>query len=107
MPIVINVMYPQAAASGWNMEYYLNQHMPLVEKHWGPQGLKSWTITTFGKDSPHYLQAILLWESAESFAKAAHKDEVMGDIKNFTTEQPALWVGDVVGQGLGASGNGL
>lgn len=62
----------QHSADDWQMDYYLKTHMPLVDKHWGPFGMKSWTIVQFQENDPSgmHVQAIMLWESVEAFEKA-------------------------------------
>ncbi len=82
-----------------NMEYYFNTHLPLVEKLWGHQGLRSWAVTTGYKDTEYHVQATLVWESIEAFNNVETSEEVMEDIKNFTDVPPYRWVGTVVGQG--------
>lgn len=81
------------------MEYYLNTHMPLVEKLWGPQGLRGWTVTTGDKDAEYHVQVTLVWENIEAFENVKKVEVVAGDVKNFTDVPPARWVGIVVGQG--------
>lgn len=77
--------------------------MPLVDKHWGPYGMKSWTVVQFPENDPSGLhtQAILLWDSVESFEKALAADipEVMQDLKNYTDVMPVRWFGKVLAQG--------
>lgn len=94
---VLNVVYPKEAASDFNMDYYLQKHMPLVQKLWGPLGLKSWSVATLGEDSGYYVQAFLIFESHEAFAKVPTA-EIFGDVKNFTSTSPSKWVGSLEGQ---------
>lgn len=82
------------------MDYYLSTHMPLVQKLWGPHGLKNWTVLKFGADAPYSVQATLFWDSMGDFEKAGKTEEagkIMGDIPNFSSEQPTLMAGEVVG----------
>ena len=43
------------------MNYYLTTHMDLVKKHWGPFGMRSWTIVQFQENdsSGMHVQAIM------------------------------------------------
>ncbi len=91
---VLNVIYPKEAVSDFNMDYYLKTHMPLVEKIWGPFGLKSWSVVTLDPASGFHVQAFLVFESVEAFQKAP-TDEVLGDIKNFTSATPLKWFGSL------------
>lgn len=60
-----SVLYPKTASSTFDMSYYLQTHMPLVQKCWGSMGLKDWQIVEFapGPDGsqPYSVQAILTW----------------------------------------------
>ncbi|RYP43581.1 hypothetical protein DL770_011576 [Monosporascus sp. CRB-9-2] len=93
---IVNVIYPKEAASNFDMEYYIKTHMPLVEKIWGPVGLKSWTVGTLDPESGFHVQAFLVWDSLEAFEKAP-TDEIFGDVKNFTNTSPVMWVGRLNG----------
>lgn len=75
--------------------------MPLVQKLWGPEGLKSWTVLKFGPDAPYSVQATLHWASMKDFQTAAqgkHTAEIMGDVKNFSNKEPTLIPGEIVGE---------
>ena len=50
MPALIYVSYPRVEGAKFDMDFYLNTHMKLVEKHWGPCGMKDWTVVQFEKD---------------------------------------------------------
>ena len=95
--VVQQIFYPTSAK--FNLDYYLTNHWPLVEKLWGPQGLLNWTVTTGGKDTGYSVQATLVWESLEAFENLQKVDEVMGDIPNFSDNAPTQWIGKVVGRG--------
>lgn len=74
--------------------------MPLVQKHWGQYGLKSWKVLKFGDNDPFSVQATLEWSSEEDFGKAASSDsaaEVLGDVKNFSDKDPTILAGKIVG----------
>jgi hypothetical protein len=43
-PGVATVLYPVTATSTFDYDYYMAKHMPLVEKTWGSQGLRSWSV---------------------------------------------------------------
>ena len=55
-------------------------------------GMKSWTIVEFQEGDPSglYIQAVMLWDSIESFEKAieANIPEVMEDVKYYSSEMP-------------------
>ena len=97
--VVVQFTYPSAEASSFNMEYYVNKHIPLIEKLWGPQGVVSWIVATGDKDAGYHVQATLVWESIEAFENLTKVEEVVGDGKNFTDVAPTRTVGFLVGQG--------
>ncbi|KAK8122819.1 ethyl tert-butyl ether degradation EthD [Apiospora sp. TS-2023a] len=97
-PTLVNVIYPAEAANDFNMDYYLGTHMPLVQKNWGPHGLKSWNVAVLDKDSGYHVQAVLVFETAEGFKAAVGGDTtIMPDVSNFTSTKPKIWVGASAG----------
>jgi hypothetical protein len=68
-------------------------HPPKKIRLWGPYGLKAYDIIQFGEGQQYQIQAINKWDSLESVGKAP-KDEVFGDVKNFTTAQPIVLSGE-------------
>lgn len=97
--VVLQVIYPLSAASSFNMEYYLNSHVPMVKKRWGPQGLQSCVVTTGAKDAGYHVQTTLIWENMASLENVKDADVVREDVKNFTDVPPYRWVGLVAYQG--------
>ncbi|KAK9413303.1 hypothetical protein SUNI508_02502 [Seiridium unicorne] len=119
MSAFITVAYPRPSSGElkFDLNYYLDSHMPLVAKTWAPNGLKSWTVTeharpvppsqnakscaaTLYAEGPYAVQAILQWESIGAFDKAAGEAGaavVFGDIPKFTDIQPLLLKGDIKG----------
>ncbi|KAJ5191847.1 uncharacterized protein N7498_010832 [Penicillium cinerascens] len=96
--VLVQVIYPTSAAPNFNMEYYLNNHIPLVKKRWGPQGLQSCTVIAGAKDTGYHVQAMMIWKNLASFENVKGAEEVREDIKNFTDVAPYRWVGSVVYQ---------
>ena len=68
---VVQVIYPKEARADFNMTYYLETHMPLVQKLWGPHGLKSWTINVLQPDAENHVQAYLVFESLQACEAAS------------------------------------
>ena len=120
MPACITVIYPNASDATFNMDYYLKTHMPLVEEKWTSYGMKGYKISKFvgtgtGDASPYSVQALLHFDSIDSFKSAAqgpNAQAVLGDIPNFSNkvssssfqvlftniqQEPVIMIGDVVG----------
>lgn len=97
-PTVVSVVYPMG--SKFDMDYYLNHHMPLVQEKWAPFGLKSWKIAEYtNKESPYSVIAWLEFEGQEQQAKAFASEvakQVFGDIPNFTDGKASTLVGNVL-----------
>ncbi|KAJ4345427.1 uncharacterized protein N0V89_011557 [Didymosphaeria variabile] len=98
-PVHVFVMYPRKAT--FDMKYYLATHMPLVKKHWTQYGLTKYTVTQYeDPESPYSVGCVLEFDSMDSYKKAGagpEKDEVFGDIPNFSNEKPTLFAGEVTG----------
>ncbi len=93
--IAITVLYPYQPDCRFDFDYYLNKHIAQAKKLWGPMGLVKTTVLAGqagpdGKPPVYAVMAILEFESAEAFQKAAaaHGGELFGDVPNFTDIQP-------------------
>ncbi|KAF3384925.1 hypothetical protein F1880_002571 [Penicillium rolfsii] len=99
------VLYPNGPDTTFDTDYYLQKHMPLVAKTWGPAGLKSWSVVKYDRDlagtSPQYLvAATLVWENEEAVKTAVAGEGaavVFGDVPNFTNSKPITLAGNVIG----------
>jgi uncharacterized protein (TIGR02118 family) len=95
------VLYPRKDGATFDKEYYTNKHMPLAMKHWGSDGLKSYTVSELNADGPYSISSVMEFESAEAFGKAMQSPgtkEVQDDVKNFSSEQAILVHGNVISQ---------
>ncbi|KAJ9658346.1 hypothetical protein H2198_003776 [Neophaeococcomyces mojaviensis] len=103
MSAVIYVSYPRTEDSTFDIDYYLNTHMKIVQQHWGPHGLKSWNVIQFEEGDPSgmHVQCIMYWESKEAFTKAYALGipEVHQDLKHYSNTPPVRWVGKNLLQG--------
>lgn len=75
--------------------------MPLVQKLWGPFGLKSWKVAHYtNPDAPYIVQAWLEWESAEHADRGTSSADgtlVFADVSQFSDKKPTLLAGAQVG----------
>ena len=106
MAAVITVLYPEAEGAGFDMDYYLAKHMPMVLERFGAHGMTGWRVeritgTPSGERAPFSVKATLEFGSAEGFAAAlkAEGGPVVGDVPNFTTLKPQFLIGEAVGHG--------
>ncbi|KAJ3497749.1 hypothetical protein NLG97_g1671 [Lecanicillium saksenae] len=91
----VNIIYP--SGHNFDMDYYLKEHMPIVEKNWKQFGLQGFEIVHFSPGQQYQVQAILKWDSLDSYEvakKSATAAVVLGDIANFTTAKPDIFFGN-------------
>lgn len=86
------VTYPAAAGATFDRDYYVNVHLPLAQKHFGPVGMTgSEALFPLADDAALLCVGILHFESPEAIGAAMTvpgAGEVMADIGNFTGVQP-------------------
>ncbi|MBZ9539615.1 EthD family reductase [Modicisalibacter tunisiensis] len=97
--IDIMVAYPSQDNLAFDDRYYLEKHVPLVEKKLGEHGLRYARVHR-GTDasSPYYLIAHLGFDSPAAFESAfdAVGQQIMDDIPHFTNAEPVLQVSEVI-----------
>ena len=100
--IKVSVLYPQKDGASFDINYYVNSHMPMVRQKLGAackgvaveQGLAGAAPGT----APAYAaMGHLLFDSVESFQAAfgPHAATIMADIPNYTNIEPVIQVSDV------------
>jgi uncharacterized protein (TIGR02118 family) len=100
--IKVSVLYPSGAGSTFDMDYYLNRHIPMVLAKLG-QACKSAAVeqglggVTPGSPPAFNAMGHLYFDSVEAFQAAfgPHAGEIMGDIHNYTNVQPTIQVSEV------------
>jgi uncharacterized protein (TIGR02118 family) len=100
---MVSVFYPVKAGSKFDMDYYLNTHMKMVEAAWSTAGLRGYAVLKGvgepgGGEATYQVVANLDFTSAEAFDAAVAESgaKIMGDIPNFTDVQPVIQISDVV-----------
>ena len=96
------VLYPDTPGKKFDIDYYLNKHLPFAEEKWGPLGMKDWSVVAFtpgpdGSLPPYRLKTVSRWTSREAIQHATTSAEgqvVLYDAPNFTDEVPVLLVGE-------------
>jgi uncharacterized protein (TIGR02118 family) len=96
--MIISVLYPVGSENSFNLDYYLNSHVPLVKRLLEPMGLRDTRILTAGPESAYPVIAELGFDDLESLnaALAAHGAETQADIPNFTDVVPIIQISEVV-----------
>ena len=100
--IQVAVQYPRTGGAKFDMDYYINKHMPMVSEKCG-DALKGMSILQGlsggmgGQPSANIAVGTLTFESVEAFGAAMgpHMAEIMGDIPNYTDITPVLEISEV------------
>jgi uncharacterized protein (TIGR02118 family) len=100
--IKVSVLYPNNAASRFDMAYYLNKHMPMVQQKLG-SALKGSSVEQGlggmqpGSPPAYLAMGHLLFDSVEAFQQAfgPHAQAIVGDIPNYTNTQSTIQVSEV------------
>jgi len=102
--IKVSVMYPKTEGSHFDIDYYRDTHMPLVEKHLKSKGLVKTSIDKGigggapGQPPEYHCIGMLYFESEAVFREVMPPVSpiLRGDIPNFTNVQPLRWISEVV-----------
>lgn len=100
--IKVSVLYPNQQGSKFDLDYYLQKHMPMVERNLG-SALRGVTVERGvsgglpGSRPPYAVICHLAFDSVDAFFAAfeAHAEEVMGDIPNYTNIEPIVQISEV------------
>jgi uncharacterized protein (TIGR02118 family) len=100
--IKVTFLYPNHEGSRFDLDYYINIHVPLSKQRLQP-ALKNISIDyglssiTPGSKPPFHAIGHLLFDSLESFYEAVtpHIEEFKGDVPNYTDVEPAIQISEV------------
>jgi len=102
--IQVSVMYPNRKDTQFDMDYYMNSHIPLVHKRLKSKGLIKSEVSHGigsaepGSAAPFICIANLYFEKLEDFQQgfSAHGKEILADIPNYTNVKPQLQISEIV-----------
>jgi uncharacterized protein (TIGR02118 family) len=101
--IKLSAFYPNQPDAKFDMEYYIQTHIPMVLARCGadakPGGVeRALEGGAFGMAAPYCTAGHLLFESREAMERSfgAHIPEILADLPNFTNLQPVLQISEVV-----------
>ena len=100
--IKVSVFYPNTTGSRFDMPYYLNKHIPMVQQKLGA-ALKGASVEHGlgggqpGSPPTYLAMGHLLFDSVEAFQQSwgPHAEAIVGDIPNYTNIQPTIQVSEV------------
>jgi len=100
--IKVSVFYPHEQGKSFDMEYYLNNHIPMVQEMMG-EALKGGAVEEGlsgaepGSPPPYFAMGHLYFDTVESFQSAfgPHAEAILGDVPNYTGVQPKVQISEV------------
>ncbi|HKP13069.1 MAG TPA: EthD family reductase [Blastocatellia bacterium] len=100
--IRVSIFYPNKPGGRFDLDYYLNRHMPMTIETLG-ESLKGVTVEyglTGGAPDvppPYVVMCHLLFDSVESFLAAfmPHAAVLQGDIPNYTDAETGIQISEV------------
>jgi uncharacterized protein (TIGR02118 family) len=100
--ITVSVLYPNTPGSNFDMSYYLNKHMPMVQQKLGPSCKRMAVEGGIAGGAPgapatYVAMCHLYFDSTDAFQKAfgPHAQAIMADIPNYTNVQPTVQISEV------------
>ncbi len=100
--IKVSVFYPSRPGARFDMRYYCEKHIPMVQQKLGDackrvaveQGLAG---AALGSQPTFIAMGHLYCDTVEAFqaAFAPHAQEIMADIKNYTDIEPTIQISEV------------
>ena len=100
--IKVTVLYPHPQGRAFDMDYYCNKHIPMVQEILGDdlkgaaveQGLSG---AEPGSSPAYAAIGHLYFDSLEAFQNCfgPHAEAIMGDIPNYTDAQPVIQISEV------------
>ena len=102
--IKVTVMYPNEDGKKFDMDYYVNKHIPMVASLLTPGGLIRGEVEkgisgTDPSSPPMYVAVGCLYFTSVEEVHAAfstHGRAIMGDIPNYTDIKPQFLIGETV-----------
>ncbi len=100
--IKVTVFYPNTEGKKFDMDYYCNKHIPMVQGKIG-EALKEVAVEEGlggaepGSPAAYRAMGHLYFDSVEAFQTAygPHAKEIMEDIPNYTDIQPLIQISEV------------
>jgi uncharacterized protein (TIGR02118 family) len=104
--IRVTVLYPKTADSRFDLDYYVNSHLPMVKERLAPLGLlrigcdEGLAGLAPNEPATHAVIGYLVFHSVEDLQKglAAHGQEIMADIPNYTNVQPQIQINRIAAE---------
>ncbi|TEA20278.1 hypothetical protein C8034_v003945 [Colletotrichum sidae] len=106
MSIAITVLFRNEADARYDLAYYANTHMPLVQREWQKYGVTGWSVVKYGRgpgpdgaEPPFVFGSTVTWAEGSQVQTAFAGPEtarVFADVPNFSNKEPLFLYGEVV-----------
>ena len=97
--IKVSILYPSGEGKTFNMDYYINQHMPMVQKSLS-EGVLHVTVEKGVDNMPYLTMTNIYYESMSSVEKNfllnSNREKVQNDIPNFTNTTPIIQISEII-----------
>ena len=102
--IKVTVFYGNEAGKSFDFDYYVKQHMPLVQERLTGFGMRYYNVERGISDTdpnapPRYTAiGYLLFNDVNGVHEGfkAHGRELIGDVKNFTELEPSFLISELI-----------
>ena len=101
--IKVSLFYPASQEKPFDMDYYLNKHVPMVVGLLGDAILgatieKGISGADSGSAAPYEAMGNIYFESLDSFQNScgANADTILADIPNYTSAEPVVQISEVL-----------
>ncbi len=99
----ITILYPKTATSTFDLDYYLNTHIPMSQAAFG-DSLRSLSVEVgqmggaIDSPAPYAVVCNFLFDTVEAFLDVfmPHAAQLQGDIVAFTNVAPVIQISEVV-----------
>ena len=100
--IKVSIFYPNEDGKKFDMDYYVNTHIPMIQEKIG-EALKGGAVDQGlggaepGSPATYVAIGHLLFDSVEAFQSSfgPHAGAIMADIPNYTDIQPTIQISEV------------
>jgi uncharacterized protein (TIGR02118 family) len=100
--IKFSIFYPNEEGKKFDMDYYINSHIPMVQEKLG-EAVKGGAVDQGlagaepGSPATYIAMGHLLFDSVEELQSAfgPHMEAIMADIPNYTDIQPSIQISEV------------
>jgi uncharacterized protein (TIGR02118 family) len=100
--IKVSFLYPNAAGGKFDMKYYLERHMPMVQQKLGPACKSVAVEEGMGGGAPgapatYIAMGHLYFDTADAYQTAfgPHAETIVADIPSYTDIRPIIQVSEI------------